>query len=106
MHHLFHRGVVVRTLDGLDIIVFIVAFRGLHRLEDHTGGHRIRTRDIRVVEALDLIGQFGQVEFVLQFLHQTGLLLFGIQFLGLFQTVELILFAVHNREVEQGFFIA
>ena len=53
-----------------------------------------------------MIGQLGQMQLVLKLFHQTSLLLFWIEFLSLFQTVELILFAIHNREVEKGLFVA
>ena len=56
MNHLFHRGIVVRSCDGLDVIVLIVTLRGFHLLENHTGSHSVCTRDIGVVEALYLEG--------------------------------------------------
>ena len=43
---------------------------------------------------------------VLQLLHQANGLLLRIKLLGLFQTVELILFSVHQREVKKGFFVS
>ena len=43
---------------------------------------------------------------VLQFLHQSYLFLLRIELFCLFQTVEFILFSVHQREVQKGLFIA
>ena len=106
MYHFLHRSIVVRPLNGLDVIVLVVTFRGLHFLEDHTGCNGVCTRYIRVVEALDMEGQFRQMKFVLKLLHQTGLLLLRIEFFCLLQAVELILFPVHDRQVEQCLFIA
>ena len=106
MHHLLHRGVVVGANHGLDVEMFVVFFRRFHRLEHHAGGHSIAAADVRVVEALYLVRQLGQVQFLLQLLHQSGLFLLRIQLLGLFQAVKFVLFAVHDAQVEQGFLVA
>ena len=53
-----------------------------------------------------MVGHLGKLQTLLQFLHQASLFLLRIQFFSLFQTVKLVLFAVHLREVEQVALVA
>ena len=52
-----------------------------------------------------MIGQLGELEFGLQFLHQTGLFLFRIELFRSFESIKFILFPVHFRQVQQVFFV-
>ena len=53
-----------------------------------------------------MIRQFFELQFLLQFLHQARLLLFGIEFFGLLQAIELILLAVHLAQLQQMLLVA
>ena len=46
------------------------------------------------------------MKLLLKLFHQSYLSLLWIQFFSLFQTVELVLFSVHNRQVEQFLFVS
>ncbi len=105
-YHLFHGGVVVGSGDGSDVIFPVFLFAGFQLLKDHTGGYGIFALDVGVVEQFDAVGQFFQAQIALDFAHQTHGLLFGIQFLGLFQAVEFVLFYVQPGEVQQLFFLS
>ena len=94
-HHLLHGGIVVGTYDRLDVIFAIVFLRGLHAFVDNASCYGIRAGDVGVVEAFYLVGELGQLQPVLQFLHQSCLFLFGVELVALLQTVEFILLAVH-----------
>ena len=50
--------------------------------------------------------QLFESQFLLQFLHQTRLFLFRIEFFRLFQAVETVLAAVHERQFQQVFLVA
>ena len=86
---------VVRTGYSLDIVFAIVFPGGLHSLIDNAACDCISARDVRIVEAFYLVRQLRQLQLFLQFPHQSGLLLLGIQLLCLFQPVELVLLCIH-----------
>ena len=87
MHHLAHGGIVVGANDGLDVVFAILLLAGFAHAEDDTGRHGIGARDVRVVEALDVCGQFVQFQMFLYLLEQARVFLLGIELLGLFQAV-------------------
>ena len=105
-HHFLHRSVVVRSFHRLYVVFAIVLFRRFHALEHHAASYRIRTRNVGVVEAFYLIGQFRKLQLLLQFLHQSCLFLLWIELFSLLQSVELILLAVHFAKFEQMFLVA
>ena len=94
--HLLHAGVIVRSHYGLDIVRAIVLFRRFHALEDHAACHGIGAGYVGVVERLDMVRQFRQTEFLLQFLHQSDGFLLRIELVRLLQAVDAVLFAVHD----------
>ena len=103
---LLHRGIIVRTRHGFDVVFPIVFLRRAPFDEDHATRHGVCALRVRVVEALDADGQAVQVQHVLDFLQQAGGALFGIQFFGLLQAVGLVLFHVQYRQLQQRFLFA
>ena len=104
--HLLHGRVVVGTDHGFDIIFPIVLPRGLHTFIYDAAGNGVGARDVAVVETFYLVGQLLHAQKLLQLFHQSCLLLFRIQFFGLFQPVKLILLAIHLRNFEQMLLVA
>ena len=105
-HHLLHRGVVVGPAAAVEHVFAVEAFLRFQPLEDDAGCHGVGSCGVRIVEKFDAQGQMLQPEVVLQLLHQPRLLLFGIEFLGLLEAVELVLLHVEPRQVEQLFLVA
>src|SRR3984957_10571257 len=65
--YLAHGSKIVHTLDRADDELAVVRFLHLAIFPDHHGGHSLRALDVRNVEALDALGEFGQAENFLQF---------------------------------------
>ena len=82
-HHLVHRGIVIRSLDGLDVEESVVLLGGDAALKDDTGGHRLRSLDIGVIEALHVPGERRQTDRALQVSQDLHIVLGRVELLRL-----------------------
>src|SRR3974390_1211499 len=65
-HYLAHGGEVVHAHHGLDDELAVVRLLHLAVFPHHHRGHRLRSLDVRDVEALDAVGWLGQGECILK----------------------------------------
>ena len=100
-YYLAHARVVVCALHRLDLKPFVVALARFSHPIDDTPCHRIGALYIRVIEALNPTGQSRETCHLLQFGQNTYASLLRIQFVFLFEPVELILPNVLHSQIQQ-----
>ena len=105
-HHLVHRRIIVGTNDtaNIEFAIFLLLRLAVHK--DDAARHGVGTRDVGVIERLDMSRQTGQAELLLNLGEQACLPLFGIELLLLFELVNAILPAVLLGQFEELALIA
>ena len=101
-----HRCEIIGAFDCFYVEVTVVFFRWFRFLEDHARRYRQGALYVGVVEALDVHGQVVEPEIFLCPRQYAGDALLGIELLGAFYLVELVLLDVLFRDFEQFAFVA
>ena len=91
VYDFLHGCVVVRTLDGADMVFAVIFFRWFGASEDNTSGDGILACYIGVIKTFDMNGKMGQMELFLEGAEQVGGALLGIELFFLAGFVEFIL---------------
>ena len=105
-YDLFHGGIVIRSLYGLDIVLAVILLGRFPLDEDHAPGHGVGTLDVGVVETFYLHGQAVQVQLLLYLFQQAHGPLLRIQLFGLLQAVGFVLLHIEDGEFQQLLFVS